>query len=215
MLPGIGGGEIVVIGVVALLVVGPKDLPKLLRQLGRFVGRMRAMADDFKTSFEDMARQSELDDLRKEVEALRNSQSLPGISDIKSEMTSIESDIHQSINATPTQPVEVQPLDAPAEPPQDIAEKVMSAKAKTSPRPPATVVAEPESDPQLEGLPPRRAMEESAKVPLNAKAPLKAPRARKAPAITSASSDETAPAKPKRSRAPKPKAPAETTDSAS
>ncbi len=67
MVPGIGGSEIVVIAVVALIVVGPKDLPKMLRQLGRFVGKMRAMADEFKSSFDDMARQTELDDLRKEV----------------------------------------------------------------------------------------------------------------------------------------------------
>jgi hypothetical protein len=113
------------------------------------------------------------------------------------------------------QPVEVQPLDTPAEPPQDIAEKVMNAKAKSSPRPPQAAVAEPESDPQLEGLPPRRAMEESTKVPLNTKAPLKKPRTRKTPAISSVSSDETAPVKPRRSRTPKPKAPVETTDSAS
>ncbi len=187
MLPGIGGGEIVVIGVVALLVVGPKDLPKLLRQLGRFVGRMRAMADDFKTSFEDMARQSELDDLRKEVEALRNSQTLPVISDVKAEMTSIESDIHQSLNATPVQPVESVPLEPPA-------------------RPMDPALAD---HPQLEGLPPRRETDEVAK------APLKKPRAKKAPAVTSASSDETAPARARRSRTPKTKTPAETTDGAS
>ncbi|WP_443747264.1 Sec-independent protein translocase protein TatB [Asticcacaulis solisilvae] len=189
MLPGIGGGEIVVIAVVALVVVGPKDLPKLLRQLGRFVGRMRAMADDFRTSFEDMARQSELDDLRKEVEALRNSQSLPGIADMKTEMTSIESDIHQSLNAVPVQPVSVEPLEAPVE--------TAHTDSKVA-------------DPQLEGLPPRRALDEGAKTPLKKPQP---PRAKKAPAITSASSDETAPVKPKRTRAPKAKA--ETTDSAS
>jgi sec-independent protein translocase protein TatB len=49
MLPGIGASELIVIAVVALIVVGPKDLPKMLRQLGRFVGKMRAMADEFRT----------------------------------------------------------------------------------------------------------------------------------------------------------------------
>ncbi len=102
MLPGIGGSEIIVIAVVALLVVGPKDLPKLLRQLGRFVGKMRSMADDFRTSFEDMARQSELDDLRKEVEALRNNRALPGLEDIKSDIDAVGRDIHQTLHATPT-----------------------------------------------------------------------------------------------------------------
>jgi len=185
MLPGIGGGEIVVIGVVALLVVGPKDLPKLLRQLGRFVGRMRAMADDFKTSFEDMARQSELDDLRKEVEALRSSQSLPVIDDLKSEMTSIESDIHQSLKSAPAAPIETTPLETPIDPPLD----------------PAL------ADPQLQGLPPRRLEDKVSGQPI--KRPLIGKEA-----YSSDSSDETAPPKPKRkSRAKKLDTPAETTDS--
>jgi sec-independent protein translocase protein TatB len=60
-----------VIGLVALLVVGPERLPGLLRQLGKWVAKARGMANEFRSSFEDMARQSELDELRKEVEALR------------------------------------------------------------------------------------------------------------------------------------------------
>lgn len=72
--PGVGGFELVVIGLVALLVVGPKDLPILMRRVGQMVAKARAMANEFRTSFDEMARQSELDDLRKEVEALRTGQ---------------------------------------------------------------------------------------------------------------------------------------------
>jgi len=72
--PGIGGFELVVIGLVALLVVGPKDLPVLMRRVGQIVAKARAMANEFRSSFDEMARQSELDDLRKEVEALRTGQ---------------------------------------------------------------------------------------------------------------------------------------------
>ena len=72
--PGIGGFELVVIGLVALLVVGPKDLPMLMRRVGQMVAKARAMANEFRSSFDEMARQSELDDLRKEVEALRTGQ---------------------------------------------------------------------------------------------------------------------------------------------
>lgn len=71
MLPDVGGTELVLIAAVALIVVGPKDLPMLMRKVGQFVGRMRAMASEFRSSFDDMARQSELDDLRKEIEAMR------------------------------------------------------------------------------------------------------------------------------------------------
>jgi len=97
MVPGIGGGELILIAVVALVVVGPKDLPKLLRQLGRFVGKMRRMADEFRTSFEDMARQSELDDLRKEVDALRAGKL--GLEDVGHQMKALESDISSSLTA--------------------------------------------------------------------------------------------------------------------
>lgn len=70
--PGIGGLELLLIGIVALLVVGPKDLPLLMRRVGQFVGKARAMANEFRASFDDLARESELEELRNEVKALRS-----------------------------------------------------------------------------------------------------------------------------------------------
>ncbi len=66
------GVEFLIIAGIALIVVGPKELPGLLRKLGQFVGKMRNIANDFRTSFDEMARQSELDDLRKQVEEMRS-----------------------------------------------------------------------------------------------------------------------------------------------
>src|SRR5260221_10120457 len=66
--------DFIIVGAVALIVVGPKDLPLLMRKVGQFVGRMRAMAAEFRASFDEMARQSELDELRREVEAMRAGQ---------------------------------------------------------------------------------------------------------------------------------------------
>jgi len=63
--------ELMIIGAIALIVVGPKDLPVLMRRVGQFVGKMRGMAAEFRASFEELARQSELEDLRREVEAMR------------------------------------------------------------------------------------------------------------------------------------------------
>ncbi len=74
MLPEIGGLELLVIAAVALIVVGPKDLPVMLRKLGQFTAKIRGMANEFRASFDEMARQSELDELRKEVEAMRRGQ---------------------------------------------------------------------------------------------------------------------------------------------
>jgi len=111
--PGIGGLEYLLIAAVALIVVGPERLPGLLRQLGKMIGKARRMADEFRSSFDEMARQSELDDLRKEVEALRTNQSMvrlgdeadAAFKDIKSELHKpVDHDAPRSIMATDPEP---------------------------------------------------------------------------------------------------------------
>lgn len=67
-----GWSELLVVAVLAIVFVGPKDLPKLMRTLGQYMGKMRAMAREFQNSFEDMARESELEELRKQVSELRD-----------------------------------------------------------------------------------------------------------------------------------------------
>ena len=71
--------HILIVLVVALVVVGPKDLPRLMRMMGRWLAKARAMADQFKKSFDEMSRQAELDELRAEIQALRNERPLAGI----------------------------------------------------------------------------------------------------------------------------------------
>src|ERR1700687_3405068 len=73
----IAWSELLVIIIVALVVVGPKDLPKLMRTAGQWAGRARAMADQFRRSFDDMARQTELDELRTQVSQLRTEATKP------------------------------------------------------------------------------------------------------------------------------------------
>jgi sec-independent protein translocase protein TatB len=60
--------EILVIGAVALVVIGPKDLPKVLHGIGQWVRRARQMAAEFQSGIDQMARESELEELRKKVE---------------------------------------------------------------------------------------------------------------------------------------------------
>jgi sec-independent protein translocase protein TatB len=71
--------HILIVLVVALVVVGPKDLPRLMHMVGRWLAKARAMADQFKKSFDEMSRQAELDELRAEIQALRNERPLAGI----------------------------------------------------------------------------------------------------------------------------------------
>jgi sec-independent protein translocase protein TatB len=65
----IGWSEMVVVAVIALIVIGPKDLPRILRLAGRWAGKARAIARDFQNSLDEMVRESELDEVKKNVES--------------------------------------------------------------------------------------------------------------------------------------------------
>ena len=67
----IGWMELMVVGVVALLVVGPKELPTLLRTIGRYVGMAKRQADQFRAHFDEAIRETEFEDLKKEMDDLR------------------------------------------------------------------------------------------------------------------------------------------------
>lgn len=71
MMPGVGFAEMVVLVLVAIVVIGPKDLPLMMRKFGRFTGKMRAMAFEFRQGFEELGRQAELEELRREVADLK------------------------------------------------------------------------------------------------------------------------------------------------
>ena len=64
----IGWSELLVIGVVAVIVVGPKELPRLMRTFGHYVGKVRHMAADFQRQFEEAVRDSEIDEVRKAMQ---------------------------------------------------------------------------------------------------------------------------------------------------
>ncbi len=64
----IGWPEMAVVAVIALIIIGPKDLPRILRYAGRWAGKARRMARDFQRNFDDMVRESELDEVKKSVD---------------------------------------------------------------------------------------------------------------------------------------------------
>jgi len=65
---GIDSPELLVIAIVALVVIGPKELPGMLRSWGRWMAQMRGMASEFRGHVDEMVRQSELDDVKKQLE---------------------------------------------------------------------------------------------------------------------------------------------------
>lgn len=66
---GIDSGELLIIAVVALVVIGPKDLPRVMRAIGNFVGKARGMASHFRSGVDNMIRESELADMEKKWQA--------------------------------------------------------------------------------------------------------------------------------------------------
>jgi sec-independent protein translocase protein TatB len=67
----IGGTELLVIAIVALVVIGPKELPAMLRTIGRFMGMVKRQAQEFRNQFDEAIRDSEFQDLQKSVNELR------------------------------------------------------------------------------------------------------------------------------------------------
>jgi sec-independent protein translocase protein TatB len=64
----ITSSKLLILGIVALLVIGPKDLPALLRTIGKYMGIIKRHAADFRAQFDEAMRESELEQLKKEVE---------------------------------------------------------------------------------------------------------------------------------------------------
>jgi len=105
----VGWSELLLIGIVALVVIGPKDLPKVLRAVGTMMSKVRSMANEFQGQFQEAMRDAELADLKKEAEKLASS----ATNVIQNPMQSIQNEIQSSIDA-PSQPAQLQPTPPPA-----------------------------------------------------------------------------------------------------
>lgn len=71
----IGWSELILIGIVALIVVGPKDLPRMFHALGRMTAKARGMAREFQRAMDDAAKSTGLDEVRKDLNDIRNATS--------------------------------------------------------------------------------------------------------------------------------------------
>ncbi|MCF6103781.1 Sec-independent protein translocase protein TatB [Mesorhizobium muleiense] len=95
----IGWTEMLVIAIVMIVVVGPKDLPKMLRTFGRTTAKMRGMAADFQKQFNDALKEAELDDVKKSVDSLR---SLNPAAEIRKQLNPFEqaaADVRSGVDA--------------------------------------------------------------------------------------------------------------------
>jgi sec-independent protein translocase protein TatB len=64
--------KLFIVGVVALIVIGPKDLPRVMRTVGQVTGRMRRMAAEFQQQFNEAMREAEMEDVKKELAAIND-----------------------------------------------------------------------------------------------------------------------------------------------
>jgi sec-independent protein translocase protein TatB len=99
--------KLLILGIVALIVVGPKDLPILLRTIGKYVGMIRRQANEFKSQFDDAMRESELESLKRDVENMgRDVENTmrKAETDLEREIKAVDTDIDQSIQSTAAHP---------------------------------------------------------------------------------------------------------------
>ena len=95
--------KLLILGIVALIVVGPKDLPILLRTLGKYMGMVRRQAAEFRSQFDDAMREAELQQVRKDVETLgQEAQSAlhEGEKAFQSEMASAQLGVDEAVSST-------------------------------------------------------------------------------------------------------------------
>lgn len=123
----IGWTELLLIAVVAIVVIGPKDLPRAMRLVGQWTTKMKRMARDFQGQFNEALREAELDTVKKDIEAITK---LDPVGDLRKEMTKAGDEIRHGLD-TP----------APGEKPVKKPESAVPPAAAMTPLPAAETPA--------------------------------------------------------------------------
>ena len=195
----IGWTEMLVIAVVMIVVVGPKDLPKMLRTFGKTTAKLRSMAGDFQKQFNEALKEAELDDVKKSVDSLKG---LNPATEIKKQLNPFEkaaSDVRAGLDAAmkpkPAQPAA--PAAVAAEPLKNgaVSEAASSAMPAAAPVAPAAAISVPDPAAPAPAQPAAAPAAAAAPAP-KAVRPKPAPKEAKAPAKAGAK-----PAAPKVKRA--------------
>jgi sec-independent protein translocase protein TatB len=107
----VGWSEMLVIAIVLIVVVGPKDLPRMLRQFGRTTSKLRTMAGDFRRQFDEALKEAELDDVTETLSSVRK---INPMNEIRKHLAPIE-DVGQQVRAGLDDALKPQPKPTPAE----------------------------------------------------------------------------------------------------
>jgi sec-independent protein translocase protein TatB len=152
----ISWSEFLLIGIVALIVIGPKELPAVMRTLGQWTRKVRSMAAEFQNQFQEAMREAEMTDLKKQVDDMaRDVTDVDPLKGVRDDIENVGSDVERSLASTTEQSTTEQaaalaagepelPLPAPASPePAPAASSDVAAvepaapAAPESPTPPA------------------------------------------------------------------------------
>ncbi len=141
---GLGTSELLLIAIVAIIVVGPKELPKLLRAIGTMMGKVRSLAREFQGHLEEAARDTGIDDIKNEVKKAADeaSGSLAGENSLKQTFQEMGRDLEASLKDDTSPLSESSPGDRSVEPtkkadPAKTSEPAKDAKAKAARKAPA------------------------------------------------------------------------------
>ncbi|MDK1376619.1 MULTISPECIES: Sec-independent protein translocase protein TatB [unclassified Sinorhizobium] len=114
----IGWTELVVIAIVLIVVVGPKDLPPMLRAFGRMTSKMRGMAADFRHQFDEALREADLDEVRKTISDAQSLNPTAALRDAMNPLRQLGNEIKSDLQkaTTPDKPAPPEPVQPAVEP---------------------------------------------------------------------------------------------------
>lgn len=133
------GWEIMIVAAMAVLVISPKDLPRAMRTVGKYVGQARRMARGFQNQINDALREAELDDVRKEVSELGK---IDPLADVRKDMAKAGQDLKKDLKG-PDKPV-AKPVTKPVTKADD---KPATTAASEPPTPEAPTAAKAPTKP--------------------------------------------------------------------
>lgn len=133
----IGWPELMLIGLVALVVIGPKDLPKAIYGFGKWVRKARLVAREFQTHIDDMMREAEIDDLRQQALKARDM----NMSRIVENAVDPKGELKTALDLPPAPTINSPTMDAPA------VEAAPAPTIEAPPTPPETISADDNKPP--------------------------------------------------------------------
>jgi sec-independent protein translocase protein TatB len=97
--------EFLLIGIVALVVIGPKELPGVMRTMGQWTRKVRGMATEFQNQFQEAMREAEMADLKKQVDDMaRDVKDIDPLKGVRDDIETMGKEVEHSLASTPEQP---------------------------------------------------------------------------------------------------------------